>query len=104
MSDCALDPVTLALVSLAANIASNHPKKGLCQLERLQGYGVPAEKIELVVDIARHLRDEAGQMLDSEFDAVLIPPEPEQEPITLTTVPVGEGCGCSPTAKGNPCC
>ncbi len=104
MSDCALDPVTLALVSLAANIASNHPKKGLCQLERLQEYGVPAEKIDLVVDIARHLRDEAGQMLDSEFDTVFVPTEAKREPVSLATAPAGEDCGCSPTAKGNPCC
>ena len=104
MSDCALDPVTLALVSLAANIASNHPKKGLCQLERLQGYGVDAEKIDLVIDIARHLRDEAGQMLDSEFDAVFTSAESNSEPVTLATAPADESCGCSTTAKGNCCC
>ncbi len=104
MSDCALDPVTLALVSLAANIASNHPKKGLCQLERLQGYGVAEEKIDLVVDIARHLRDEAGQMLDSEFDAVFTPAGPNREPVSLVAAPTGESCGCSTTVKGNCCC
>ncbi len=106
MSDCALDPVTLALVSLAANIASNHPKKGLCQLERLQGYGVSEEKIDLVVDIARHLRNEAGEMLDSEFDAVFssTETEPEASPVTLAIAPAGESCGCSTTAKGNTCC
>ncbi|MBU0675892.1 MAG: hypothetical protein KJ950_14740 [Proteobacteria bacterium] len=57
MSDCALDLTTLALVSLAANIAANHPKKGLCQLERLQSYGVPTEKIDQVVRMNRFKND-----------------------------------------------
>ena len=35
MSETALHPSIVALVSLAANIAANHPKQGLCQLERL---------------------------------------------------------------------
>jgi len=104
MADCALDRVTLAMVSLAANIAANHPKQGLCQLERLRSYGVPEEQIDVVVDIARHLRDEAGQMLDHEFDTAFAP-APVQEPITLASVapPDGASC-CSPTAKGNACC
>lgn len=103
MSDCPIDRVTLAMVSLAANIAANHPKKGLCQMGRLQSYGVPQEQIDIVVDIARHLRNEAGQMLDHEFDtaasgdAVSVSP-----PASLDTVAAG-AC-CSPTAKGNACC
>lgn len=60
--DAVLPPAILAMVSLAANIAANHPKKGLCQLERLRSLGVPEAQIDIVVDIARHLRDEAGQM------------------------------------------
>lgn len=102
MSDCPLDLETLALVSLAANIAANHPKKGLCQLERLRGYGVSEHKIAIVIDIARHLRDEAGQMLDHEFDAAVGPAE---APLSLETVSLGStACCCSPTAKGNACC
>lgn len=102
MSGCALDRVTLAMVSLAANIAANHPKKGLCQLERLRSYGVPEEQIALVVDIARHLRDEAGQMLDHEFEAAAAP---AQAPASLDIAsPDGDACCCSPTAKGNACC
>ena len=36
----ALHPSIVALVSLAANIASNHPKQGLCQVDKLKEYGV----------------------------------------------------------------
>ncbi|HUW38567.1 MAG TPA: hypothetical protein VMV91_14680 [Rhodocyclaceae bacterium] len=97
MADTPLHPSIVAMVSLAANIAANHPKKGLCQLERLRGYGVSEEQIDMVVDIARHLRDEAGQMLDAEFaieaKQVAVPPPPAS----------GAAC-CTPTAKGNSCC
>ncbi|OQX16691.1 MAG: hypothetical protein BWK76_11175 [Desulfobulbaceae bacterium A2] len=108
MSDCPIDRVTLALVSLAANIAANHPKKGLCQLERLRGYGVPEEQIEIVVDIARHLRKEAGEMLDCEFDRESRP-ESEAAPVTApvslaTAQSVPGACDCAATAKGNSCC
>lgn len=34
MNDAELHPSIVALVSLAANIAANHPKQGLCQVER----------------------------------------------------------------------
>ena len=103
MSDCVLDPTTLALVSLAANIAANHPKQGLCQLERLRSYGVPEAKIDVVVDIARHLRDEAGQMLDHEFNAAAFPSAPTAQ-ATRTLALADGACDCSSTAKGNSCC
>ena len=47
MTDSPLHPSIVAMVSLAANIAANHPKKGLCQLERLRGYGVTEAQIEI---------------------------------------------------------
>jgi len=101
MTDTALHPSVVALVSLAANIAANHPKQGLCQLERLRGYGIGEEQIALVIDIARHIRDEAGQMLDHGFDEkaaiAAVPPAPTLEPMS------GAAC-CTPTAKGNACC
>jgi hypothetical protein len=100
-----LHPSIVAMVSLAANIAANHPKKGLCQLDRLRGYGIAQEQIDLVIDIARHIRDEAGQMLDAEFDvasgpdaATAVPPAP-----TFEVQPAPAAC-CTPTAKGNSCC
>lgn len=109
MSDAApLHPSIVAMVSLAANIAANHPKKGLCQIERLRGYGITEEQIDMVVDIARHLRDEAGQMLDAAFDEEARPggvpsgltfsEPPAQAPAQAAS------CGCTPTAKGNACC
>ncbi len=102
MTDSPLHPSIVAMVSLAANIAANHPKKGLCQIERLRGYGVTEEQIDMVVDIARHLRDEAGQMLDAAFDEES-KPEPAPSGLTSAAEPLGS-CGCSTTAKGKACC
>lgn len=97
-----LHPSVIAMVSLAANIAANHPKKGLCQLERLRGYGVTEEQIDMVVDIARHLRDEAAQMLDAAFDEEA---KPVGVPPGLTlAAEAANACCCTPTAKGNACC
>ncbi|MBI5786302.1 MAG: hypothetical protein HZA64_12680 [Rhodocyclales bacterium] len=106
MADSPLHPSIVAMVSLAANIAANHPKKGLCQLERLRGYGVAEEQIDMVVDIARHIRDEAGQMLDAAFDD-------EAQPVAASTgasprltiaIDAAPAACCTPTAKGNACC
>ena len=95
MSAPVLHPSIVALVSLAANIASNHPKQGLCQIDRLRDYGVPQAHIDAVVEIARHIRDEAGQALDARFDeaACGVPQE----------TPGGAAC-CTPTTSGQSCC
>jgi hypothetical protein len=97
-TDNTLPPAVLALASLAAFVAANHPKKGLCQLEILRKHKVPQAHIDLVLDIARHLRDEAGQIIDSEFDAVYAADANVAVPATS-----GGSC-CTPTAKGNACC
>jgi hypothetical protein len=107
MSDAALHPSIVALVSLAANIAANHPKQGLCQLERLRGYGITEEQIALTIDIARHIRDEAGEMLDHSFDekaAVAIVAAPATVPPAPPIEAVPKAACCTPTAKGNSCC
>ncbi len=108
MSDSVLHPSIVALVSLAANIAANHPKQGLCQLERLRNFGIGEAQIALVVDIARHIRDEAGQMLDHGFDekSTLAPPAVAVVDAGLqsTVAAKAEGACCTPTAKGNACC
>ncbi len=106
MADSPLHPSIVAMVSLAANIAANHPKNGLCQLERLRGFGIAEEQIDMVVDIARHIRDEAGQMQDHAFNEeaklaiapVAVVPAPTIEPDSARAA-----C-CTPTAKGNSCC
>ena len=102
MADSPLHPSIVAMVSLAANIAANHPKNGLCQLERLRGFGITEEQIDMVVDIARHLRDEAGQMQDAAYDEAAKPVAASPAP-TLLPEPAKAAC-CTPTAKGNPCC
>jgi hypothetical protein len=105
MNATPLHPSIIAMVSLAANIAANHPKKGLCQIERLRGYGVTEEQIDMVVDIARHLRNEAGEMLDAEFEVaakLAVPPAPTS--CCAPATPTEASCGCTPTPKGNVCC
>jgi hypothetical protein len=106
VSESALHPSIVALVSLAANIAANHPKKGLCQIERLRGFGISEEQIDMAVDIARHIRDEAGQMLDTAFDEeakLAVEPQTTVSPPLREMEPAKAAC-CTPTAKGNACC
>lgn len=95
MSDTPLHPSIVALVSLAANIAANHPKQGLCQVDQLRSYGVSQAHIDAVVEIARHIRDEAGEKLDHHFDQAMAGCPP--------AVSGGEAC-CKPTASGQSCC
>ncbi|MFN3751648.1 MAG: hypothetical protein ACK4SR_09755 [Thiobacillus sp.] len=95
MSDTPLHPSIVALVSLAANIAANHPKQGLCQVDRLRQYGVSQAHIDAVVEIARHIRDEAGEKLDHSFDQAMAGGAP--------AVSASEAC-CTPTASGQSCC
>lgn len=106
MAETVLHPSIVAMVSLAANIAANHPKKGLCQLERLRGYGIAEEQIDLVVDIARHIRDEAGQMLDAAYDDAAKPAADAGgvSPRLTFSEPAAPAACCTPTAKGNACC
>lgn len=107
MAESVLHPSVVALVSLAANIAANHPKKGLCQIERLRGFGISEEQIAMAVDIARHIRDEAGQVLDTAFDEeakLAVGARTDEAPAPLqATTPAKAAC-CTPTAKGNACC
>ncbi len=88
----------VAMVSLAAGIASNHPAMGQCQLERLRGYGTSEAQIAAVIEIARHIRDEAAEKLDFAFD------EKAKGAATPEAAPAGESCGCTPTPSGRKCC
>lgn len=105
MAHAILHPSIVSLVSLAANIAANHPGQGLCQLDKLKQFGITDEQIDLVVEIARHIRDEAGQKLDVSFDTAFsakmasiaaAAPKP-------LNIPVAEAC-CTPTPGGQSCC
>lgn len=99
MNEAPLHPSIVALVSLAANIAANHPRQGLCQVDRLKSMGVSQAHIDAVVEIARHIRDESGETLDSSFDQAMA----GAVPAPTATATVGEAC-CTPTASGQSCC
>lgn len=108
MSD--LHPSIVALAALAANIAANHPRQGLCQVDKLKGYGVSKAQIDSVIEIARHIRDEAAQSLDTRFDeayaAVWQPAPARIRPDPFANIAVQEtgGACCTPTPSGRSCC
>lgn len=85
----------VAMISLASGIAANHPAMGQCQLQRLRDAGVPEHQIAAVIEIARHIRDEASQKLDAAFDEQAAEAKPATE---------SQSCGCTPTASGKSCC
>ncbi|MEW6676979.1 MAG: hypothetical protein AB1421_03580 [Pseudomonadota bacterium] len=105
-----LHPSIVALVALAANIAANHPRQGLCQVDKLKGYGVAREQIDAVIEIARHIRDEAGEKLDAQFDEAyaecMAPAKPAIKPDPFANIAVKEtgGACCTPTKSGQSCC
>jgi hypothetical protein len=105
-----LHPSIVALVALAANIAANHPRQGLCQVDKLKGYGVSKEQIDAVIEIARHIRDEAGEKLDAQFDEAyaecMAPAKPAIKPDPFANIAVKEtgGACCTPTKSGQSCC
>ena len=103
-----LHSTIVAMVSLASGIASRHPDMGLCQLEKLRDAGVPEHQIAAVVEIARHIRDEAAQKLDAAFDEkadLELPRAVPEKPTGLPELKVeaGESC-CTPTPGGQSCC
>lgn len=95
----------VAMVSLAAGVAANHPAMGQCQLERLRQAGVPQHQIDAVIEIARHIRDEASQKLDASF-AELAQGEakPKVEKGTPLNIKVTESACCTSTSSGQSCC
>ncbi|WP_273527581.1 hypothetical protein [Pseudomonas sp.] len=99
-----LHPSIVALVSLAANIAANHPKQGLCQVDRLKDYGVSAAQIDAVIEIARHIRDEAGQQLDASFDEAYGAYKKPADPFANIGVAASGSACCTPTPSGRSCC
>lgn len=105
-----LHPSIIALVALAAKIACNHPGQGLCQVDKLKEYGVAKEQIDSVIEIARHIRDEAAEKLDVRFDEAYaegfqpakakIPADPFAN---IAVAETGGAC-CTPTKSGQACC
>lgn len=112
-----LHPSIVALVALSAHIAANHPKQGLCQVDKLRSLGVPEAHLQAVIEIARHIRDEASETLDATFDEQIAAPgsgtlgpttestpKPKIPKGTLLNIPVSSGACCSSTASGQSCC
>jgi len=93
----------VSLVSLAAGIAAKHPDMGLCQLERLRQAGVPQHQIDAVIEIARHIRDEAALKLDAAFDEKARKGKSESSPFSIA-VSVEDGSCCTSTPGGQSCC
>jgi len=90
------------MVSLAAGIAAKHPDMGLCQLAKLRQMGVPQSQIDTVIEIARHIRDEAGEKLDAAFDEKS-EAKPAGKPLSIGVREESGSC-CSTTASGQSCC
>jgi hypothetical protein len=100
----------VALVSLASGIASNHPAMGQCQLSKLRGMGITEDQIATVVEIARHIRDEAAQRIDNTFDEKS---EISMSPSNINNIhdgalppiklEISDNC-CSNTVSGQSCC
>jgi hypothetical protein len=97
-----LDSTIVALVSLASGIAAKHPDMGLCQLDKLRHMGIPDSQIETVIEIARHIRDEATQKLDMAFNEKSGMAVNSQE-AAIDTESSSQSC-CSSTASGQSCC
>ena len=100
-----LHPSIVALVSLAAHVGSGHPDQGLCQVDRLKEYGVSREQIDSVIEIARHIRDEAAQKLDAKFDEAMAERFAPKAAAKLAGISVASGGACcTPTPSGKSCC
>ncbi len=93
----------VSMISLAAGIAARHPDMGLCQLRRLRELGIPENQIATVIEVARHIRDEAAEKLDAAFDAEAFPSDTGCCASDGDDVPVAESC-CGTTASGQSCC
>ena len=98
-----LDSSIIALVSLASGIAAKHPAMGLCQLEKLRQMGVAESQIETVIEVARHIRDEAGEKIDAAFDQSSKMGEVNMANKENIVEEENETC-CSNTVSGQSCC
>jgi hypothetical protein len=92
-----LHPSIVAMASLAAGVAANHPTMGRCQYARLQSLGVPEHQIETVIELARHIRAEAAEKHDETFAA-------EVDELAEPAVAAGGGCCAPSSASSGSCC
>ena len=99
-----LHPSIIALVSLASGIASKHPDMGLCQLDRLRVMGISEEQLAVVVEVARHIRDEASQKLDWAFNEKAQVKLEQAVEVMKTPVETDSESCCSMTPNGQACC
>jgi len=100
MSTSELHSSIIALVSLASGIASKHPDMCLCQLDKLRHIGINDAQINTVIEIARHIRDEASQKLDYTFDQKAGMSSKNE---STNEEASGNSC-CSTTNNGQSCC
>jgi hypothetical protein len=70
-------------------------------VDKLKEYGVAQDQIDAVVEIARHIRDEAAQSLDASFDEAC---RRETANASLSAIGIAQGACCTPTASGKSCC
>ncbi len=98
-----LHSAIVSMVSMAAGIAARHPDMGLCQLRRLREMGIPESQIATVIEVARHIRDEAAEKLDAAFDTEAFPPDSGCCAGNDKVMPVAEAC-CGTTTSGQSCC
>jgi SAM-dependent methyltransferase len=94
----------VSMVSLAAGIASNHPSMGLCQLDKLRAFGVPDDHLHTVIEIARHLRDEAAQKLDAAFNEKWSDAKQKEVRVTAAEATGAAPSCCGVTPSGKSCC
>ncbi|MFP4561261.1 MAG: hypothetical protein ACLFRB_08770 [Thiohalorhabdus sp.] len=111
-----LHPSIVALATLAAGVAGGHPSQPRCQLNRLREMGIPESQIATVVELARHVRDEADARNDEDLNAALgIGPAAEEqeagggccggEQESAPEETSGGCCGSEPQpAKSGSCC
>jgi len=108
-NDSQLDSSIVALISLASGIAAKHPAMGMCQLDKLRQMGVSESQINAAIEIARHIRDEAAEKIDTAFNeksglGAVVTESPESCCGSTKAEAKQEESCCSSTPSGQSCC
>jgi hypothetical protein len=85
------------------------PQTGPVPGGRLKEYGVAKEQIDTVIEIARHIRDEAAEpwtrASTRPMNEAFQPAKPKIKADPFANIAVVEGGACcTPTASGQSCC